>query len=151
MAEFGDILPYFRSRKPYSLRVILLCTAAATTFWFLNALNKEHTTTLNYPLEFLYDSDTYMAIDDLPPSVMINVNSNGWNLLKNSLGIKISPLQIALTNPQDQKKIAASSLPSLISEQLNDFELNYILTDTLRLNLDPVSYTHLTLPTTSRV
>jgi hypothetical protein len=116
--------------------VILLCTAAATTFWFLNALNKEHTATLNYPLVFLYDEQAYIAVEEPPESVLINVNSNGWNLLKNSLGIKVSPLRIALNNPRDQKKIAASIIPSLITDQLSDFQLNYVLTDTLRIDLD---------------
>ena len=115
---------------------MLLCVLAATTFWFLNALNKEHTSTINYPLEFLYDRDNYVEMEALPEDVQINVNAVGWNLLKNSLGIKVSPLQIAIENPVDTRRIAGNSLPGLISEQLSDFQLNYILTDTLRIHID---------------
>jgi hypothetical protein len=115
---------------------MMLCVLAATTFWFLNALNKEHTSTINYPLEFLYDRDNYVVMEPLPEDVQINVNAVGWNLLKNSLGIKVSPLQIAIENPVDTRRIAGNSLPGLISEQLSDFQLNYVLTDTLRIHLD---------------
>ncbi|MCA6078663.1 hypothetical protein [Fulvivirga sedimenti] len=136
MAEFGDIIRDFRDGSTNRVRVILLCFLAATTFWFLNALNKEHTATIRYPLEFLYDQSTYVSVEELPEDVLINVNSIGWNLLKNSLGIKVSPLQIPIDNPVDTRKIAANTLPALISEQLNDFQLNYVLTDTLHLHID---------------
>ena len=115
---------------------MLLCVFAATTFWFLNALNKEHTSTIRYPLEFLYDSETYIEVESLPEYVQINVNGVGWNLLKNSLGIKVSPLQIPVEDPVDTRRIAGNALPGLISEQLSDFQLNYVLTDTLRIHLD---------------
>ena len=137
MAEIGDIIRNFKDRDGTSrLRIILLCFLAATTFWFLNALNKEHTTTVNYPLDFLYDREAYISLEPLPENVQINVNGVGWNLLKNSLGIKVAPLQIPVENPLDTRKIAANTLRGLISEQLNDFKLNYVLTDTLRIHLD---------------
>ncbi|MEJ2003419.1 MAG: hypothetical protein P8X57_00295, partial [Cyclobacteriaceae bacterium] len=137
MAEVEDLIRNFRSGEGGTrLRVMLLCVLAATTFWFLNALNKEHTSTINYPLEFLYDRENYVAVEELPEDVQINVNSVGWNLLKNSLGIKVEPLQIAVENPVDIRGIAGNSLPGLISEQLSDFQLNYVLTDTLRIHLD---------------
>ena len=153
MADIAGIVDSIRNRRPYRLRVILLCAAAATTFWFLNALNKQHTTTMNYPLQFLYDEQKYVEVETLPAEVVINVSGIGWNLLKNSMGIKITPLQIPLVNPQDQKKIAASALPSYISEQLSDFQLNYVLTDTLRINLDrrAEKYVHLSVDTSALV
>ncbi len=136
MAEIGDIIRDFKDGRTNRIRVILLCFLAATTFWFLNALNKDHTATIRYPVEFLYDHTTYVPVEDLPENVLINVNSIGWNLLKNNLGIKVTPLQIPVENPSDTRKIAANTLPGLISDQLNDFQLNYVLTDTLHLHID---------------
>lgn len=115
---------------------MLLCFAAATTFWFLNAMNKQHTTTLNYDVDFIYDQNKYVEVEKLPASVAINVNGLGWNLLKINLGIKTSPLHIPLENPAEVRRIASSSLSGLISDQLSDLQLNYVLTDTLFLHLD---------------
>lgn len=115
---------------------MLLCFAAATTFWFLNAMNKEHTTTLNYPVEFIYDKEDFVAVEQLPTEVAINVNGVGWNLLRNNLGIKTSPLLIPLESPAEIKSLSAISIPSLISDQISEFQLNYVLTDTLFINLD---------------
>lgn len=117
-------------------RVILLCLAAATTFWFLNAMNKQHTATLNYPVEFIYNKEQYIAVEELPDEVVINVNGLGWNLLRNNLGIKTSPLLIPLDNPAEIKALSAITIPSLISDQISEFQLNFVLTDTLYINLD---------------
>jgi hypothetical protein len=117
-------------------RVILLCLAAATTFWFLNAMNKQHTATLNYPVEFLYNKEQYVEVEELPTEVVINVNGLGWNLLRNNLGIKTSPLLIPLENPSEIKQLSAITIPSLISDQISEYQLNYVLTDTLYINLD---------------
>ncbi len=99
-------------------------------------MNKEHTTTLNYPVEFIYDKQQFIEVEGLPSEVAINVSGVGWNLLRNNLGIKTSPLLIPLENPSEIKTLSAISLPSLISDQISEFQLNYVLTDTLYINLD---------------
>ncbi len=136
MSVFADVLKSLTPSRTNRFRVMLLCFAAATTFWFLNAMNKEHTTTLNYPVEFIYDKDDYVAVEPLPAEVAINVNGVGWNLLRNNLGIKTSPLLIPLENPSEIKSLSAISIPSLISDQISEFQLNYVLTDTLYISLD---------------
>jgi hypothetical protein len=99
-------------------------------------MNKQHNATLNYPIEFMYNKDLYIAVEELPTEVAINVNGLGWNLLRNNLGIKTSPLLIPLDNPSEIKSLSAMAIPSLISDQIDEFQLNYVLTDTLRLNID---------------
>ncbi len=136
MSSFGEILKSLRPTRTNRFRVILLCIAAATTFWFLNAMNKQHTATLNYPIQFVYDKSRYIEVEDLPTQVAINVNGVGWNLLRNNLGIKTSPLLIPLDNPAEIKGLSAISIPSLISDQISELQLNYVLTDTLHIDLD---------------
>lgn len=84
----------------------------------------------------MYDEESYMAVEKLPENVQLNVSGLGWNLFRNSLGIKVTPLEIPLETPADDKKIVGASLPGLISEQLNEFQLNYVLTDTLFVNIE---------------
>jgi len=55
----GGISP----RQVSNIKVVVLCVAAATTFWILNALNKEdYTTIVDYPIEFEFDQEQFMAV-----------------------------------------------------------------------------------------
>ncbi|ELR70696.1 hypothetical protein C900_03469 [Fulvivirga imtechensis AK7] len=68
--------------------------------------------------------------------MQVNVSGLGWNLFRSSLGIKVTPLKIVLDEPAAVKKITGGTIPALISDQMNDVQLNYVLTDTLYLNID---------------
>lgn len=136
MSRLNDIIKAVRPGNASNVRVILLCLFAATTFWFFNALNENYSTTVKYPLQFVYNQESYIALDPLPEEVQINVTGLGWNLFRNSLGIKVDPLEIPLEQPAETKKIVAASIPGLISDQLDELQLNYVLTDTLFVNID---------------
>lgn len=136
MSKLNDILKSLRPDKTNRLRVIILCVFAATTFWFLNALNENYSTTLKYPLQFVYDKENYVAVEELPEYIQVNVSGLGWNLFRNSLGIKVTPLRIVLESPSELEKITGGALPALISDQISEVELNYVLTDTLHINID---------------
>lgn len=119
-----------------NLRVILLCFLAATTFWFFNALNETYSASIRYPISFEYDKDEYIVMNELPDEVYLNLQGIGWNLFRKSLGIKVNPLRIYLDDPAEIKSIAGSNLPALLSDQLDEFQLNYVLTDSLYVNID---------------
>jgi len=136
LSKFKDIVKAVRPGNVSNVRVILLCVFGATTFWFFNALNENYSTTLNYPLNFVYDTEQYVAVDSPPENIQINVTGLGWNLFRNSLGIKVTPLDIRLDEPAETKKIVAASVPGLINDQLDELQLNYVLTDTLFINID---------------
>lgn len=118
------------------MRVIILCFLAATTFWFFNALNETYSASINYPISFEFDREEYIIMNELPEEIYVNLQGIGWNLFRKSLGIKVTPLRIYLDNPEEVKTIPGSSLPALISDQLDEFQLNYILTDSLYINVD---------------
>jgi hypothetical protein len=113
-----------------------LSIGTAAIFWFFNALNKDYDTTLGYPVDWQFDSEEYIIIDELPKRIRINVNGLGWNLLRASLGFKVKPVSIILGNPAANKKIAGISLTNRVDDELEDLQLNYILDDTLAINID---------------
>ncbi|MTI41600.1 hypothetical protein [Fulvivirga lutimaris] len=119
-----------------SIRVITLCVVAAATFWFLNALNDTYSTTLKYPLVFSYDTEKYIPLEQPPEYIQINVSGIGWNLFRNSLGIKVTPVNFKLQNASEFKKIPGNSILGTLSDQLDEFNVNFILTDTLYVNID---------------
>ncbi|MEM9857583.1 MAG: hypothetical protein AAF843_09510 [Bacteroidota bacterium] len=136
MKKLTEIARTLRPEGTYRYRVIILCFLAAATFWFFNALNEDYSANVRYPLEFIYDADKYVAVDELPEDIQLNVSGLGWNLLRNNLGIKVTPVQIPLDNPVEVKKISGSAMPAFLVDQLNEFNLNFVITDTLNISID---------------
>jgi hypothetical protein len=118
-------------------KAVALCIFAATVFWFLNALNKTYTTNLKFPLSFDYDQQKFVPVRALPLDVRINVTGNGWDLFRRSTGVKIPPLEIPLERPMETKKIVGSTLPAFFTNQIEGLEINYVLTDTIYVDLEP--------------
>jgi hypothetical protein len=122
---------------------MVLCLIAATIFWFFNALNKNYSTNINFPLEFEYDKETYIAVSPLPTQVRINVTGIGWDLFRRSAGLKVPPLVIPLDRPSDVKKIVPA--PALFAHQLERFDINFVLSDTLKVAIEPIEKKYITL------
>lgn len=119
-------------------KAVVLCLSASTVFWFFNALNKTYTTTLNFPLEWNYNTDNYIPVQALPNSIRMNVTGAGWNLLRHSYGIKSTAIVIPLERPSEVKKIVGSTLPALLGPQLSDLQIKYVATDTLFVSIEPI-------------
>lgn len=114
-----------------------LCFIAAAIFWLFNAFNKNYSTNLRFPLRFDYSREKFIPLDNLPRDVRVNVSGNGWDLFRKSIGIKLPDLSISLPKPTEVKIIVASSLTPSFSEQLGSgLRINYIVNDTLRLQID---------------
>ena len=118
-------------------KALALCFFAATIFWIFNALNKNYAANVRYPLQFEYDVANFIPVDPLPASLTLNVSGNGWELLRKSVNIKIPPISMALERPAETRKIATSNLLPVVASQLGVLQLNYIVTDTLRLKIEP--------------
>ncbi|TRX48904.1 hypothetical protein FNH22_28115 [Fulvivirga sp. M361] len=140
MSRISEIVKIVRPVKTYRFRIIILCLLAATIFWFFNALNESYSARVQYPLEFIYDTEKYVAVDKLPDEIQLNVNGLGWNLLRNNLGIKVTPVSIPLESPTTMKKISGTAVPVFIADQLGEFDLNFVITDTLSLNIDQIKH-----------
>lgn len=113
-----------------------MSVGTAATFWFFNALNKEYDTTLGYPVTWQFDTGNYMIVDELPDKIQINVKGLGWTLLRTSMGLRVNPIPIVLNNPASRKQIAGASLTNRVADELEDLTLNYILDDSLSVNID---------------
>lgn len=115
-----------------------LCLVAATVFWFFNALNKTYTTQLSFPVEFQYDQDNFVSVGKLPTQVKMNVTGMGWTLIRRSVGVKVPPLLLLLERPSEVKKIIGSTLSQRFANQVEDLQINFIATDTLHLDIEPL-------------
>src|SRR6478609_7987905 len=134
MSVFRVISNLFRFNRA-NWKAVALCFFTAMVFWVFSALNKDHTTNISFPLQFEFDSDRYVPIS-LPSHVRMNVSGGGWDLLRKSLGVRLPPLNIPLERPVEVKKIPGNTLLSLVSDQLSSLKINYLVGDTLNLDID---------------
>lgn len=119
------------------LRTLLLCVLTATVFWLMNALNKDgYSLRVAYPLQVSYNDTLFTPTSPLPRRVMVNVSGNGWSLLRKSLAFTVSPLVYPVNQPLTTKFLNTSSITDLMSEQVKDVKVNYVVADTLDLNFD---------------
>ena len=144
MSVINSIFNLLRFNKR-NWKAVVLCVFAATVFWFFNALNKSYTANITFPLAFDYRQEGYVPVRALPDKIRINVTGIGWNLFRRSIGVKVPPLVIPLERPTEVKKIVGGALPALFANQLDGFQINFVLTDTLYVAIEPRSTRYLTL------
>lgn len=135
MSIVTSIFNFLRFNKK-NWKAVVLCIFAATVFWFFNALNKNYSTNLNFPVTFDYDQDHYVPVKPLPASVRMNVTGSGWDLFRRSLGFKVPPLVVPLEKPSDVRKIVGTTLPATFAGQLERLKINFVITDTMRVHLE---------------
>jgi hypothetical protein len=130
------IVNLFRFDKT-NWKAVVLCLIAANVFWFFNALNKEHTATIAYPLELRYDQTRFISVKNLPAQVSLNITGSGWDLLRKSLGFKVVPIQISLEKPSETFKIPPATILPLAVAQMGQTKINHVANDTLFLQIEP--------------
>lgn len=119
-------------------KAVALCFLAATVFWFFNAINKEYSTNLRFPVHFEFNNEKFVQAKMLPQDINLNVKGNGWDLLRSSsYGLKRPSLVIPLERPSEVKKLVCSTLPPLLASQMGRLQINYVVTDTLFLEIEP--------------
>ncbi len=127
---------YTPSRKDEKLKVVVFCILISTTFWFFSALNKaDYTTQIQYPIEFKYDPNLYVAVSELPDKLPIDVTGGGWDLMTRSFGFGMEPISIDLEDPSVLRYHLSSTLRGDLSASMTDINLNFILNDTLFYNI----------------
>ncbi|MCK6616955.1 MAG: hypothetical protein L6Q51_04860 [Cyclobacteriaceae bacterium] len=136
MGFVNSIFNLFRFNKK-NWKAILLCIFAATVFWFFNALNKNYSANIGFPIVFDYDHEKFVPVKELPEKIRLNVSGNGWDLFRRSSGLKVPPLVIPLERPAEVKKIVGSGLPPLFTTQLEGLQINFVLTDTIYIDINP--------------
>lgn len=139
MSTLGN---YFRKLKPEktsNLKVVVLCVFTATTFWLLNALNKDnYTTSVNQPLKLNYDHQEFMAVGNVPGEVRIQINGNGWDLLKRHFKISVTPLEVFVEDPSQKPFLLTTDIERQMAEHLSSSNLVDIVQDTLFFSIDRI-------------
>ncbi len=114
--------------------------ASAIVIWLLNALSKDYTTEIKYPITYSKFPPEKILVSDVPDHLGLKVNAHGYALLSNKLSSRPIPLSFPISNftmnkmPGDTTKfyILTRYARERIERQLSgELELLEISPDTL--------------------
>ncbi len=127
------------SKNLSNLKVVVLCILAATTFWILNALNKDnYTTIVDYPIQWEFDRVNYMPVKQLPQSIQIQISGDGWDLLRKYFNINEPAFSIVVPEPSAKNYILTAELKRPLGEFITPTKLEGLLGDTLHYRIDKI-------------
>lgn len=119
--------------------MVVFCIAAATTFWVLNALNKDnYSTIVDYPIQWEFNEKNFVAIEPLPQSIQIQISGNGWDLLRKYFNVGTNPYPILLTTPSEKDFVLTGDLKRGLGEFITPTLLENILGDTIPYKIDRI-------------
>jgi len=119
-------------------RIILISLVVATIFWLFNALNKDYSTRIDYPIQFNFKRDSVVVVDQLPEIIAVDVSGGGWDLIRKIFLFNADPVMIDLNNPTETKFITQASLLPVVRERLSSLNIDFIVNDTLFINIEPI-------------
>ncbi len=72
--------------------VFLFFLVISTIYWFLNAMGREYTARLNYPVRYINYPDKMVMVGELPSDLELTVNAHGYTLLKYYISRRLMPI-----------------------------------------------------------
>ncbi|MEL7587397.1 MAG: hypothetical protein AAGU19_11850 [Prolixibacteraceae bacterium] len=131
------------------LAVYLVCVSIATTLWFLNALNKQYSVELTFPVRYTNWPANKILANRPPDNFVLRVNSFGFTLLRYKLSMAFTPLifnvnEFTAGKLEQSKKsdfvIPTGQFIGQLSEQVsNELNITAIHPDTLVFVFDKVA------------
>lgn len=122
----------------------LACVVIATALWFLNALSKDYSTTISYPVKYVNAPARQFLANEPPSKLELKVDAHGFTLLRHKLSLSFSPIILNLTNitkgvqPQNRTyEVHTSRHQKRIASQItNEITIREVLPEVLYIVLD---------------
>jgi len=102
MSNTTNKIPEFfrieKIRNDKRIVVYLVCVLISTVLWFLNALSKDYSTTISYPVKYMNPPSRQFLANEPPSKLDLKVDAHGFTLLRYKLSLSYSPIVLNLTN-----------------------------------------------------
>lgn len=156
--ELSQIKGYFKIEKLRNDKQVIVfsvCLLIATTLWFLNALSKNYTTILSYPVKYINPPTNQFLANKPPEKLDLKVEAFGFTLLRHKLSLSYSPIVLNMSDitrnsdaNSDDYTIYTSTLIRRISDQVSseirvtDVQPDFLVLmfDSLKTKSVPIEY-----------
>lgn len=113
-----------------------LSILGATIFWFFSALGKDYNYRIKYPIQLVFDRDSLIMIKSPSKYLDLEVSGGGWDLFRQNFWFGSDPILFYMDAPTEKTFFTREDISSIISEQLEEFEINIIHNDTISFDID---------------
>lgn len=138
----------FTIKNDRKLVIYLICVGIASVLWLLNALEKEYTVELSFPVSYTNLPKNKILINDPPNHFTLDVQSYGFTLLRYKLSVAFSPLvfnindyggKIMADSSRSNYAFSSRQFRSKIANQLsNELNITGIHPDTIYFKFDQI-------------
>ncbi len=141
--DISDYLKVVKLRNDRRIMVFLICLIIATSLWFLNALGKNYSATVSYPVKYINAPINQFLVDNTPVKIDLKVDAQGFTLLRYKL-LSFSPVTLdiaAITKDIESNSgtynVLSKNLIGSITEQFgNDIKITGVSPEFLEIVLD---------------
>ncbi|MBN2667783.1 MAG: YbbR-like domain-containing protein [Bacteroidales bacterium] len=109
--------------------------ALSTVFWFLNALNEKFTEYINYPIIYSNLPQNKTQVLNLPKSIILKVQTDGYSLLDYYLSPNKKPIEIDYKNISTKK--AGNQLEYILLKPIVERQLIKLMPQTYLIQIQP--------------
>lgn len=98
------------ARNNQRLAIFAVCLVIATILWFLNALSKNYTTQIAYPVKYVQLPRNKFIINEPPKNLQLRVNAHGFTLLRYKLHLAFYPVELNISEIMVENRLPSGSL-----------------------------------------
>ncbi len=119
--EIKSVFSLDKIKKDRRLITFSICLIIATALWFLNALSKDYTTNLSYPVKYINPPKNRFLANNPPSEFNVKIEAHGFTLLRHKMAFSFSPILINLTTvKQNMEENSNSKSFAVLTENLID-------------------------------
>lgn len=147
LTSFIDRFNLDKLKNDKRIVIFAVCLLIATILWLMNALEKDYTATLNYPVKYVNPPEKLFLSNTPPSRFELSVEARGFTLLRYKVSFSLTPIKINLTEASrnfikngQPIQIPLENLIRQIDNQVsNEISISSVSPESISLVFDSIS------------
>ena len=118
LTDISDYVKVVKLKNNRRVVVFLVCLIIATSLWFLNALGKEYTSEVSYPVKYINPPANQFLADNTPVKLDLKIYGQGFTLLRFKL-LSFSPIILDIAEITKNQKSNTGAYKVLSKNLIN--------------------------------